>query len=191
MTRHGSWGMMIRGDVFLPPHDDGCTVALLADGSVRVRTHAQLTMGAPNPAAPSDLVAYRQTPPCLVEERAVNAALLGAEKPRRWGMSETGGLDIRRSALGLADGGRTLLYGLGEWITPRALAEAMLAAGAVSAAELDVNWSYTRFLLYGPGATPGDPPEVTATLVPKLKHAPGQYVKKPADRDFFYLARRR
>ena len=185
MTHHGGWGMMVGGDVIAKPHDDGCTVALLVDGGVRVRTHAQLGV------APSDLLAFRQTPPCLVERGAVNEALLGGDKPRRWGLSETGAVDIRRSALGVTEGGRTLLYGLGEWVTPRRLAEAMRAAGAVSAAELDVNWSYTRFLLYGPGAAPGAPPEVTAALVPKLKHAPGQYVKKPADRDFFYLVRRR
>ncbi len=189
MTRHGTWGAMAGGDVLLPPHDDGCMVDLLADGGVRVHTHH-----APAPdAAPgaADLLAYRQTPPCLVEQRAVSPALLGADKPRRWGLSETGGVDIRRSSLGVADGGRTLLFGLGESITPRALAETMLAAGAVSAAELDVNWSYTRFFLYGPSATPADPPEITASLVPKLKHATGQYVKKPSERDFFYLTRRR
>ena len=120
--------------------------------------------------------------------RPQRLALLGPDKPRRWGLSETGGVDIRRSALGVAEGGRTLLYGSGEWITPRALAEAMRAAGAVHAAELDVNWSFTRFLLYGP-APKGAAPEVTATLVPKTKHAPGLYVVKPSERDFFYLVR--
>lgn len=185
MTHHGAWGMMVGGEVIAKPHDDGCIVALLADGGVRVRTYAE-----PGAAQP-DVSAYRQTPPCLLEGGAVNDALLGAEKPRRWGMSETGAIDIRRSALGVAEGGRTLLYGLGEWVTPREMAEAMRAAGAVSAAELDVNWSFTRFFLYGPGPTPDAPPVVTATLVPKLKHAPGQYVKKPSDRDFFYLVRRR
>jgi hypothetical protein len=184
MTRHGTWGMKIGADLFLPPHDDGCTVALLAGGGVRIATYSALAGDA------AGMLAYRQTPPCLVEERAVNPAFLGADKPRRWGMSETGGLEIRRSALGVADGGRTLIYGLGEGITPRALSEAMLAAGAVSAAELDVNWSYTRFFLYGPGASAKDPPEVTGTLIPRLKHAVGEYVRKPAERDFFYFARR-
>jgi len=121
MTRHGAWGMMIAGEVFLPPREDGCTVALYRDGSVRIRTFSALS------GSVADLLAYRQTPPCLVEQGSVHEALLGGDKPRRWGLSETGGLDIRRSALGLADGGRTLLYGLGEWITPRALAEAMRA----------------------------------------------------------------
>jgi hypothetical protein len=63
----------------------------------------------------------------------------------------------------------------------------MRAAGAVDAAELDVNWSFPRFLVYGPGASP----EVTASLVPRLKVAPGEYVVKPSERDFFYLVRRR
>jgi hypothetical protein len=183
MTRHGTWGAMAGGEVLLPPHDDGCTVGLYADGSVRVRTHSVLA------GSVSSMTAYRQTPPCLVEQGAVFPALLGDDKPRRWGLSPTGGVDIRRSALGVADGGRTLLYGLGEWTSPRALAEAMRAAGAVDAAELDVNWSFTRFLLYRPEG--GGAPEVAETLVPKTKHAPGQYVVKPAERDFFYLVRRR
>jgi hypothetical protein len=185
MVHHGAWGMKVGDDVFLPPKDDGCTVALLRDGAVRIRTYPVIAASMP------DVLAYRQTPPCLVEQRAVFPALLGSEKPRRWGMSETGGLDIRRSALGIAEGGRTLFYALGEWINPRQLADAMLAAGAVDAAELDVNWSYTRFLLYGSPAAPGAEPAVTATLIPKLKHTPRQYVGKPADRDFFYLARKR
>ncbi|MFT3764309.1 MAG: phosphodiester glycosidase family protein [Minicystis sp.] len=181
MTRHGQWGMMVDGDVFLPAREDGCTVALFRDGSVGIGAHPAI---APKLA---DAVAFRQTPPCLVERGAIEPALLGSEKPRRWGMSESGGVDIRRSALGLADGGRTLIYGLGEGITPRQMAEAMRAAGAVDAAQLDVNWSYTRFLLYGKPASPGAPPEVTSTLIPKIKHGARQYVVKPADRDFFYL----
>jgi hypothetical protein len=184
-AHHGAWGMKIGGDVFLPPQDDGCTVALGADGGIVIRTHTELA------GALGGVVAYRQTPPCLVEQGVINPALLGGEKPRRWGLSETGAVDIRRSALGIADGGRTLIYGLGEWITPRALAESMRAAGAASVAELDVNWSFTRFLLYGPGASPGSPPEVTSTLVPKIKHAPGEYVQKASERDFLYLSRRR
>jgi hypothetical protein len=182
MVHHGAWGMMIGGEVFLPPRDEGCTIGLYRDGTVRVRTFTAL------PTA--EIVAYRQTPPCLVEQGAVHDDLLGADKPRRWGLSPTGGVTIRRSALGLAEGGRTLLYGLGEDITPRALAEAMRAAGAAFAAQLDVNWSFTRFLFYGKPASPAQPPEVTETLIPKLKHAAREYVVRPAERDFFYLARK-
>lgn len=184
MAKHGAWGMRIGDDAFLPPRDEACTVAFVNDGSLRIRTWTTLA-----PAA-ATLAWFRQTPPCLVEQGALNPVLLRDPRTRLWGTSETGELPIRRSALGIDASGETLLYGLGEWITPKGLAAAMVAAGAVDAAELDVNWSYTRFLLYRPGK-PGQAPEVTETLVPKIKHATHEYVVKPAERDFFYLLRRR
>lgn len=182
MARHGQWGMRVGTDLFLPPKDDGCTI-LLVDHGVRIGTHAALAKDL------GEAATFRQTPPCLVEGGAVNEALLVREKPRRWGMSESGGLDIRRSAVGLVKGGRTLLYGLGESITPRQMAEAMRAAGAVDAAELDVNWSYTRWLTYKRTTRPGEIPEVEETLIPKIKHGPRLYVQKRSERDFFYLTR--
>ena len=184
MAKHGGWGMKVGADTFLPPKDEACTVAFVNDGSLRIRTWTTLA------PALATLAAYRQTPPCLIEQGVVNPVFEADPKTRRWGSSETGVTTIRRSALGLDATGKTLFYGLGEWITPGRLAEAMRAAGAVDAAELDVNWSYTRFLLYGP-AKPGEAPEVTETLVPKIKHAPKGYVVKASDRDFFYLVRRR
>ena len=184
MAKHGSWGMRIGADTFLPPKDEACTVAFVNDGSLRIRTWTALA-----PAA-ATIDAFRQTPPCLLEQGALHPLLESDPKTKRWGSSETGKIAIRRSALGLDASGKTLFYGLGEWITPRGLAVAMKAAGAVDAAELDVNWSYTRFLLYGP-AKPGEAPEVSETLVPKIKHASRGYVVKASERDFFYLVRRR
>jgi hypothetical protein len=81
-----------------------------------------------------------------------------------------------------------LFYGLGEWVTVKALADAMRAVGAVNAAQLDINWSYTRFLFFG-RPSPGEPLEVTSTLIPKIKHTRQGYVSNPSERDFFYLRR--
>lgn len=181
MSKHGGYGMMLDGDTFGPPRDDTCAVALTKEGGVRVGAWAELSGTA--------MSAYRQTPPCLLDKGVVHPALETAEKPRRWGSSETGDVEVRRSALGLDEGGTTLFYGLGEWMTPKLLADAMRAAGAVNTAQLDINWSYTRFLLYK-RPSPAEPPEVSSTLIPKIKHAPGEYVVKPASRDFFYLARK-
>jgi hypothetical protein len=184
MAKHGGWGARVGADTFVPPKDDACTVAFVNDGSLQIRTWTILS------SAAASLSAFRQTPPCLLEQGTLNPLLESDPKTKRWGSSETGELTIRRSALGLDASGKTLFYALGEWITPRGLADAMRAAGAVDAAELDINWSYTRFLLYGP-TRPGEVPEVTETLVPKIKHPTRGYVVKPSDRDFFYLARRR
>ncbi|HVY45236.1 MAG TPA: hypothetical protein VHB21_05115, partial [Minicystis sp.] len=117
-----------------------------------------------------------------------NADIDTQVRPRPWSASETGAYDVRRSALGVDASGTIAFFGLGEWVTPHDLADAMKAAGARDAAQLDINWSYTRFLLFG-----RPPPEhrlqVVETLVPKLKFTPFGYVEKPAERDFFYVTR--
>lgn len=134
------------------------------------------------------LQAWRQSPPCLVEKGAVNPMVRGSDPARKWGMAIDGKMKIRRSAVGVDSSGWILFVAQGEDLTPEHMAEAMRAAGAVSSSQLDINWSYTRFFVYShPEA---GPPRISATLVPKIKYAPGSYVTEPATRDFFYLARK-
>jgi hypothetical protein len=184
MARHGRYGMMIDGDIFLPPLPDSCTVALLRDRSIRIQTFTEL-----QPAL-ANVTAYRQTPPCILEKGVPHPGLEDGQRPRKWGAAENGDTEIRRSALGLDASGRILFYGLGEWVTVKVLADAMKAAGAVNAAQLDINWGYTRFLFFG-RPSPTEPLQVVSTLIPKIKHTKHGYVTKPAERDFFYLKRTR
>lgn len=181
-AKHGGYGMGVGKRVFIPAKPEhSCTVALYHDGSVRIGRFGELDH--------TGLAAWRQTPPCLARHGQPSPDLHNAWKRRRWGMNAKGKKDIRRSAIGTRDGGRVLLYGLGEWITPRGLAEAMLAAGAENVAELDINWSYTRFILFRASAE-GGAPGASGTLIPEIKHRPGEYVSRPSTRDFFYLVRR-
>ncbi len=60
---------------------------------------------------------------------------------------------IRRSAAGLGADQRTLYVGISNSTTARALALGMQQVGAVSVAQLDVNHSFPRFLLYTAGPT--------------------------------------
>ena len=181
MSRHGKFGMMVDGAVFLPPNEESCTVGLGRDGTVRIAPWPEISPKV------GELNAYRQTPPCLIQNGTLHDLLQAPSKTKKWGAAEGGRIDVRRSAIGVANGGRTLIYGSGEDVTARDLALGMQAAGAVVAAELDINYSYTRFLTYGPG----DPPAVSATLVPKTKFGKTTYVKKPAERDFFYVTRQK
>jgi hypothetical protein len=180
-AKHGHHGMTIGADAFLPPLPNACTVALMRDGSVRIGTWSALEKRAP------EMRAYRQTPPCMIEGGAPNP-LLGGDGARKWGMAADGKMVIRRSALGLDRTGTLLVYGFGEDVTPRLLADAMQAAGAVDVAELDINWSYTRFFFYA-RASSAEPPHVAASLVPKIKHGRAAYVAEASPRDFFYLKR--
>jgi hypothetical protein len=182
MAKHGRYGMMIDGDVFLPARDELCSVALLRDRSIRIQTWKDLR------ASEREITALRQTPPCIIENGVPHPELETERRPRPWGGAENGDTEVRRSALGLDASGTVLFYGLGEWVTVKALADAMRAAGAVNAAQLDINWSYTRFLFFG-RPSPGEPLEVTSTLIPKIKHTRQGYVSNPSERDFFYLRR--
>lgn len=61
-------------------------------------------------------------------------------------------------------------------------------AGAIDVAQLDVNWSYPKFLVYGSGNERG----VAATAVMEgFEYTAGDYVTKSSLRDFFYLTRRK
>jgi hypothetical protein len=180
MAHHGHYGAMIDGAEFLPPHRGACTIAIGKDQSVRIASWEKLVDDVAN------FSAYRQTPPCLVEDGALNPDL--PNQHVKWGLSAEGKFEIRRSALGVDASGRVLYFGLGEWVLPREIAAAMKLAGAVSSAELDINWSYTRFNFYGKGAEGSV--QVTGTLIPQLVHTKKSYVAEVAARDFFYVRRK-
>jgi hypothetical protein len=178
--RHGGWGMKLADTVVVPPRDTGCTLALYADGSIRLRTFTALA------ATESDMRAFRQTPPCLVEEGAVHPDLL-AGRDKAWKGNTAGIVTRRRSAVGLDESGSILFYAVGVEATPRLLAEALSVAGARNAAELDINWAWTRFLFYGKNEE--GKVRVTHSLV-EGEYGKSGYVERASERDFFYVLRK-
>jgi hypothetical protein len=178
---HGHYGMMIDGDTFLPPKETACTLALYRDGSVKVRTWPAVSASEPSMAA------YRQTPPCLVEQGELNPAL--SEYNRSWGSTVSGETIIRRSAIGIDKSGRVLFYALGEAVTSEALGRAMKVAGAAGAAQLDVNHAYPRFLMFEQRGA-GDLPIATQAIIPGIEFEKWDYTIEPSPRDFFYIKRR-
>jgi hypothetical protein len=178
---HGHYGMMIGGETFLAPRDMACTVGLFKDRSIHIGTWSEVKTTEP------DMLAYRQTPPCLVEEGKTNAAL-SVEYNRNWGTTVSGETVIRRSAIGITHGGKVVFYALGEATTAQALAQAMQAVGATGAAQLDVNYSYPRVLFYTKSA-PSEPPHATSALIHDIKFQAAEYVTDASIRDFFYVTR--
>jgi hypothetical protein len=179
MPQHGRWGMRVGATTLLPPREPGCTIALAAD-RIEIRSWPAL---APRSA---ELRALRQTPPCLLEEGDVHPDLL-AGRDRAWAGHTPGIVTRRRSALGLSEDGKTLLYALGVECSPKLLATGLRAAGARSAAQLDINWNWTRFLLFA--ADSSGKPRVAATLA-EVDHTKRDYVEAASKRDFFYVVRR-
>jgi hypothetical protein len=178
---HGNFGMRIGQDTFLPPRESSCTLALLPNDELEIRTFSEIKDDEPN------MIAFRQMPPCLIERGAPNKRLLN-EFTRNWGASVAGDTIIRRSAIGLSQDKRFLFYGLGDAVSARSIGDALLAAGAYDAAQLDVNRAYPRFLLVAHG--PAGKPALTDPLIPDLQYRPTEYVVTPEPRDFFYIKRK-
>ncbi len=182
-TTHGQYGMMLDGVEFLPPRDIACTFARYADGSFRIGTWSDMK------ADKDKMAFYRQTPPCLAESGKLHKQLHYNEYAKGWGATVSGDTVIRRSSIGLSEDGKTLYYGLGEAMTAQSIARGMQAAGAHAVAELDVNFSYPRFLFYEK-VNAGLPPMVTGTIIKHIDHVKYEYVSRSSMRDFFYFTRK-
>ncbi|HMJ15479.1 MAG TPA: hypothetical protein VK524_28885 [Polyangiaceae bacterium] len=181
-TPHGRWGVMVEPNVFVPPRLEGCTLALYRDGSARIATWPALA------ATQKDMLAFRQTPPCLVEQAELHPDLK-AWRERAWGGRVPNVKTRNRSAVGVDRTGRVLFYGYGDEAGAALLGEGMRMAGAHAAAQLDINYYWTRFLLIGK-KKPAAPLQITSSLAPKMQYQKRGYVAVAEKRDFFYVRRR-
>lgn len=171
---HGHYGMMVEGVELLPPVDWACGIVKMKDGSVQIHSWRALK------AKVAEMAWFRQTPPCLVDDGKEDSLL--EESNRRWGTALGGGVVVRRSAIGIDATGKLLYYAVGEAMTAEAITRALEAAGAVSAAMLDINYNYPRFLVFSP-SSPGWVDHLPSKPLPP----PDTYLSTPSIKDFFYL----
>jgi hypothetical protein len=122
----------------------------------------------------------------MVEDGRLHPGLTD-ESTKNWGATLEGGAVIRRSAIGLSADGRRLFIGISNDTTARAMALGMQRAGASDVAQLDVNWSYPKILLF-PRDASGK--RHATTLFRGFLFDADDYVRKPSPRDFFYLVRK-
>jgi hypothetical protein len=181
MTEHGGYGMKVDGVVLVHPKPSACTLALYKDGSMRIASWNKLA------ASEADMLWYRQAPQCMYEAGKIHPGLIGGAG-LKWGATLDGDTVIRRSAVGLSADRQILYVSITNHTTARALADAMHHAGAVDVAQMDVNWSYPKFVLFeGDGA--GEKRKAVA-LASGFEFSEDEYIRKRARRDFFYAVRR-
>ena len=82
-----------------------------------------------------------------------------------------------------------LFIGIGDSTTAPAIAKAMKHAGSFAIAQLDVNWSFPKFLTYEP-REPGSAELVAKPLTSGFEFTEDEYVRQRSQRDFFYLVRK-
>jgi hypothetical protein len=180
MTEHGGYGMLLDGVTLVAAKKHACTLAMYEDGSFRVGTWEKLEATAPQ------MKWYRQAPTCMFEDGKMHPGLRG--KALKWGATLDGETVIRRSAVGL-NASRDILYvAISNHTTAPALASGLHHAGAADIAQLDVNWSYPKFVLFEPRAAGGDRKAVA--LAEGFEFHEDEYIRKSNRRDFFYLMRK-
>jgi len=178
-AEHGKFGMMVDGNELLAPRPKSCTFGEQKDGSLAIATWTALS------SDPGAFSWWRQTPGCMLENGALHPGLQ-SEDSKNWGATLEGKTVIRRSAVGLGADGRTLYVGISNSTTARALALGMKQVGATNVAQLDVNHSFPRFLLY----TAGDSGLTAQGAVKGLLYSKDEYLGRPSTRDFFYVTLR-
>lgn len=177
-TRHGQHGVEIGGVTLVPMRPGLCTLVGNADGS--------LSLGPFRSSPGSGTRFVRQTARCLVEDGVRHPGLV-QELTASWGAAVGGDTVIRRSALGLSADGRTLFVGVSNRTTATALADGMRHAGASTAAQLDVNEAFPRFLTYKKNEKGT---LVAASIAPGFHHRAGHYLDADSSRDFFYITKK-
>jgi len=179
-AEHGHHGMMVNGVTIVPPRADMCSIFGYEDGSLQIGTYSRL---AKQPEKP---IWYRQTPRCMVEQGALHPGLRDPNA-KGWGSTLEGDTVIRRSAIALSQDGETLLVAVTNFTTARALAIGMRAAGGHDVAQLDVNRSFPKFLLF-----PRDESGVrhAKSLFNGFLYQADEMTENANPRDFFFVTRR-
>jgi hypothetical protein len=182
MTEHGGYGFRLNGVTLVGPKPKACTIAAHEDGSLRIAPWTELEADA------AKMTWFRQAPECMVNGGKLHPGIIYASGNRKWGATLDGETVIRRSAVGINEAGDILYVSITNHTNAKILAEGMRHVGAVSVAQLDVNWSYPKFVLFEP-KTPGGPRKAVA-LAPGFEFSEDEYIRKRARRDFFYLLRK-
>ncbi len=179
-TEHGWYGMKIDDVTLVKPRKNACTLAMLKDGSVKIATWQSVE------GIEDRMAWFRQAPGCMYEGGEMHPGLRDPSS-RAWGATLDGETVIRRSAVGIDPSGETLFVAITNDTTARALADGVKHAGASTVAQMDVNWSYPKFVLYEPRPEGG---LKAVSLTKGFEHGEEEYVGKLAMRDFFYLTRK-
>jgi len=120
--------------------------------------------------------------PVVINPGAAPVVISAAPPPQVVYPQDSRGVVVSADRIPVPAGPRITLY--------ENTARGMRAVGAEFAAQLDVNYSYPRFLFFDKGA--GDEaPHVGSAIIPGIKYTKSEYVGAPEIRDFFYLTRRR
>jgi hypothetical protein len=180
-TEHGGYGMALGAVTLVRPRDGVCALALFEDHSIRIASWEKMADDRPR------MQFFRQTPNCMYEDSQIHPKLLDGQT-KKWGATLDGETVIRRSAIGIDKEGKTLYMGISNNTTATAIALGMHHAGAVTIAQLDINYSYPKFVLFEKPA--GGSERKAVALADGFEFSEHEFIRDPSRRDFFFVTPR-
>lgn len=180
MAEHGQYGVYFDDVVFIDPKDDACTLAHYKDGAFDVASWSKIK------DQKDKMSWFRQAPNCMYEDAQMHPALK-VHQARKWGATLDGNTVIRRSAVGISRDKQILYVGISNHTTAKVMAQGMHHAGADSVAQMDVNWSYPKFVTF---EEKKDGLLYPIALADGFEFSDKLYLRERSMRDFFYLARK-
>lgn len=171
--RDGQYGMIVGDVTYLPLKNDLGTIVGYKDGTFKIVNYTGQPL--------RDNIAFiRQNCPILIDNG--DMAVTNPKNKLLWGRTLTTDIYTWRSGIGITKSG-SLLFAVGNNLTPATLATALKSAGAVNAIQLDINPSWVRFNIFEPQ---GFGKYGTTTLTKDLKDGSKGYLNG-YEKDFFYL----
>lgn len=177
-TEHGHYGMQVNGVTLVPPHEATCTIAYFKDHTLRIGSWARLG------SQLDETAWWRQTPNCMFEDGKMHPRLAEGFV-QKWGATLDKETVIRRSAIGMDATGHILYVGISNHTTAPAIANGMHHAGAATVAQLDINFSYPKFVTFK--ASRLSKLRFAVPLADGFEFSEHEYLRKPSSRDFFYI----
>ena len=138
-ARHGQFGAMANAITALPARDGLGTLAIYADGSLRMGEWGFDLTSSP------DMIAFRQNGPLMIHQGTINPEIY-KNSPKDWGYTVNNLAPTWRSGIGLSVDRETLYYFCGPSLTVESLAKSMLSSGVTEAMQLDINAYWVHFV---------------------------------------------
>ena len=180
-TEHGSYGMMLRKRVLLPPVPGVATVIITKDGRYGLGSWgSNKDVGGIQDVEASDIVSFRQNLDPLVDNDKVNPS-----GRAQWGFTLPGTtMQTERSGLCVTNAGH-LLYAWGDDVSATTLGKAMKMASCVYGMHLDMNPHHTGFIFTNITELKGR--NYKSELLDKQMEIDTARYIEYAPKDFFYM----
>ena len=135
----GKYGMIVGNKTYVPLRNNIATLVLHKSGKIEILNYTGQDLG-------NDVVGIRQNCPMLIDNNFVTANTSLGEATWGWTDNQSNMYTIR-TGIGITENGN-LLFAVGKSLLPKTLGIALKAAGAVNAMQLDINPSWTRFVIF-------------------------------------------